>query len=151
MSKHGSGGGSEFERWLERKSEKKERANGLRKGGLRRSSELRRTGNLKRTRLNPVSKKQKKRNHDYNEARKRHYADETNRICAICGTNTHLSVHHAEGRGRNTADETTFITLCVLGSTFDVLHPELNSCNGQGCHQGVHANMEWARQNGYMK
>ena len=105
---------------------------------------------LKRTRLNLVSKKQKKRNREYKKAREKHYENEENRSCAICGATNHLSIHHSRGRGRFTERKETFITLCCLGDTFNKIYPELNSCGGIGCHGGVEANHNWARENGYL-
>ena len=101
--------------------------------------------------LRPVSKKQQKKNQSYAKARERHYADEANRVCAICGTTNNLSIHHSEKRGDNTDKEETFISLCVIGSRFNELYPELNSNEGLGCHQGIERNKGWARERGYLK
>lgn len=108
------------------------------------------TYQLKRSKLNPVSKKQKKRNKDYKDARVKHYSNESNRQCAICGKTENLSIHHKEGRGSNSANENTFVTLCILGTRFNELYPDLNHNEGLGCHQGVERNKTWARQHGYL-
>jgi CRISPR/Cas system-associated protein Cas10 (large subunit of type III CRISPR-Cas system) len=111
----------------------------------------RKTYQLKRTRLKPISAKQRKRNKEYKQATLAHYEQEANQVCAICGRSDNLSIHHSEGRGSKTSDKSTFISLCIIGTAFNKLYPELNSNGGLGCHQGVEANKAWARQQGYIK
>lgn len=109
-----------------------------------------RFSSLRRSPLNKVSKKQKKRNQEYHQALDRHYEKESNKTCAICGSSNNLSIHHKEGRGSKVASEETFVTLCILGTRFNELYPDLNPNNGLGCHQGVEANKGWARENGFL-
>jgi hypothetical protein len=109
------------------------------------------SGQLKRTPLNKVSKKKKKQNSEIEAAYKRHYADPANRVCACCGTDNGLSIHHKKGRGPYAADETTFVTLCTIGDFLDRLHPTLNHSHAGGCHGFVEGNKKWARENGYLE
>lgn len=123
--------------------------NSKEKGPTKRASKVQRgRGRLNPGKgLNPVSRKQKKKNADYKKAREEHYSKIENRRCALCGTTDNLSVHHTNKRGNNIADASTFVTLCILGSAIDAIFPELNSCQGLGCHGKVERNKGWARDN----
>jgi hypothetical protein len=100
--------------------------------------------------LNPVSKKQKKRNSAYDKAKKEFYQDESNQKCFLCGTREGLSIHHKGKRGSNTANAEDFATLCLVGNYMDQMHPELNHTGTGGCHGFIHANPSWARANGLL-
>lgn len=136
----GHGKNESFDDWLARKAEKKDKSRDF----------PRKQSGLKRTKgLNPFSAKGKKRSAEYKKAREEHYADEHNQVCAICGSRENLSIHHKAKRGTNTANKDTFITLCLAGSYLANLHPELNYA--QGCHNFIHSNPKWARENGYLE
>lgn len=134
--------------WCERKE--KRRLEGNRKTPDGRKA-LRRTGALKKTKLNAVSKKQKKRNQEYKHARELHYSIEANRMCALCSRTDHLSIHHVSKRGANLSDHTKFVTLCLVGSYMDEKYPESNHSHQGGCHAWIEANKTWARENGYLE
>lgn len=105
----------------------------------------------KRTRLNTVSKKGKKKQQEYAKAKAEHYRDTKNQRCAICGKAENLSIHHAAKRAEgNHANKETFITLCLLGDFLNKKFPELNQV-GSGCHGFVEANKSWARENNYLE
>lgn len=146
-SAYGKLGKSEsFDDWQKRKEEK-------RSGGAKKvpAKQLRSSGGLKRGRLNPISKKQKKKNLEYAKAKKEFYSKEDNQWCAICGQTTGLSIHHTEKRiGGNLADQSTFLTLCLTSNFLNDKHPELNQ-SASGCHGFVESNKGWARLNGFLK
>lgn len=107
---------------------------------------------LKKTRLNPVSKKQKKRIKAYAKAREEHYSNADNQVCALCGRDSNLSIHHTKKRGASISDASTFVSLCIIGDVFRSLHPELNLNAGSGgCHGIVEANKSWARSKGLLE
>lgn len=134
--------------WLKSKEEKRSKPASK---GLARRTGLCGGGALKKTRLNPVSKKQKKKNNEYNKAKKVHYADEANRVCLFCGTSNNLSIHHTAKRlNGKLMDETSFITLCLAGDFMDRKHPDSNHSHTDGCHGWLEANKSWARDNGYI-
>lgn len=149
----GMGKSESFDDWLERKRAKKEQPKSTGKG-LRRRTGLGTTGlgngTLKRTPLNKVSKKQKKRNKDYGKAKERHYAKEENRSCYLCGSREALSIHHKAKRGSNTADESTFVTLCLMGDFMDRKYPDSNHSHTGGCHAWIEANKSIAREIGLL-
>lgn len=125
--------GENFEEWLENKNNPKPKE--------------KKRHELKRTRLKPVSSKQRKRLSSYKRAVEDHLSKDSNRYCAICGTNDGLTIHHISGRGSNIDND--LITLCVTSYYLSERMPELN--RKQGCHGFVHANPKWARENGYLK
>jgi len=139
----GRGKNESLEDWIAKKEERANRASqGY--GGMRSS------GTLKKTQLNPVSKKQKKRNDEYKKARESHYSRQENRQCRCCGTTNNLSIHHTEKRGCNTSNEESFITLCIIGDFMDRKFPESNHSHSGGCHGWVEANKSQARELGLM-
>lgn len=109
------------------------------------------SGRLRSGRLNPVSKKQKKRNTEYKEAREQHYSDESNRRCKLCGTADNLSIHHTRGRGEHTSDTSSFVTLCILGSAMDKAWPDSNHSHSGGCHGWIEANKGFAKEKGILE
>lgn len=117
--------------------------------GHGRSKGLSRSGSLKRTRLNKVSKKQKKKNQETAKAYKEHYTKEENRCCHFCGRVDGLSVHHIAKRSGGNHDK-QLITLCLVGDYLDQLYPELNHSHQGGCHNFIEANKSWAREQGYL-
>lgn len=123
----------EFEEWLNRKEKPKEKKRYV----------------LKKTRLKPVSSKQRKRLSLYEQAKKDHYRSDKNQACFICGSRDGLSIHHVKGRGQNLCN--SFITLCLRGDYLDKKFPELNHNHTGGCHGFVEGNKKWARENGYIK
>lgn len=147
MANSGEHQDKKLHEWLERKRAKEKqpegagKRNGLRKVPLKRGSEL------KKTKLNPVSKKQKKRLQEYEKAKEKHYKHDANRVCAICGSSNNLSIHHKSKRGSNIASD--LVTLCLIGNYLSNLHPELNP-SSSGCHGFVEANKGWARENGWL-
>ena len=123
--------------WIKRKEEKRL--------GKTTQGITRRTGLVSRKGLNPVSKKQKKRNNDYKDAMAEHYADEENRRCFLCGSTDNLSIHHKKKRGKETSDSFYFVTLCIIGSYMDKKYPDSNHSHSGGCHGWVHANTSIAK------
>lgn len=123
--------------WLASKEEKRTKAasKGLSRG----------TGFSKGSRLNPVSKKRKKKNVDYKEASESHYSEEKNQRCFLCGKIDNLSIHHKKKRGKYLDDEFYFVTLCIAGSQFmNEKYPDSNPADS--CHQWVEANKGLARE-----
>jgi hypothetical protein len=106
---------------------------------------------LRKSKLNPVSKKQKKRNKEYKYAKEQHYSSEENRVCFCCGSPNNLSIHHKEKRGINTSNRESFITLCIMGNYMDERYPESNHSHSGGCHGWVEANKSQARELGLLK
>lgn len=133
--------------WLASKEEKRSKATST---GQPRRSGLSRGKLLKKTTLNKVSKKQKKKNSEYKKAKKVHYASEENRACFLCGCENNLSVHHKEKRGNSIADEETFVTLCLIGNFMDLKYPDSNHSHQGGCHSWIEANKSWAREYGLL-
>lgn len=129
-----------FDDWIKRKAEKKSQTAGSRDG--------KRKGFLRRSKLSPVSKKQKKKLSEYQKSRNEHYSKEENRVCFICGQSNNLSIHHESKRGSNISNQETFITLCLTGDYLNRLHPTLNQA--EGCHNFVEKNKGWAREKGYL-
>lgn len=128
---------SDMAEWLKRKEEKQTKTSSF--GTAKRSG-------LSRTRINPVSKKQKKRNNDYKEATREHYEAEENRKCFLCGCTNNLSIHHRNKRGKETADPFYFITLCLIGGFMDEKYPESNHSHSGGCHGWTEGNKDKARE-----
>lgn len=87
-------------------------------------------GNLKRTRLSPVSDKRKKEMTIYSALRKELL--DANPICQICDKAKSTDCHHKAKRGKNYTNAETFMALC------------------RGCHDRVEQNLSWARENGYL-
>lgn len=124
--------------WIRRKEEKRL--------GKTQSGITRRTGLVSRKGLNPVSKKQKKRNNDYKDAIKEHYEDEANQKCFLCGCSNNLSIHHKKKRGKETSDPFYFVTLCLVGNAMDERYPDSNHSHTGGCHGWVEGNKSIARE-----
>ena len=118
--------------------------------GLGRRTGLNRGSVLKKTPLNPISKKQQKKLREYKKAREEHYSDEENQKCFLCGSTKNLSIHHIAKRGNLISDQSRFITLCLTGNYLNALYPDHNQ-SGAGCHGHVEANKDWARQYGYIE
>ncbi len=137
--------GEDLEAYIRRKEEKRSSATSK---GIARRKGLNSGGSLKRTRLNPVSKKQKKRLVEYKKARESHYSNETNQKCLLCGTSNNLSIHHSKGRGSSIAEEESFVTLCIFGRSMDVAYPDSIHVHSGGCHGWVHANSTLAKELG---
>jgi hypothetical protein len=129
---------SSIESWLESKDEKKSKPASK---GLSRSKGL-----VSRKRLNPVSKKQKKRNTEYKKAREEFYKDEANQKCFLCGSTSGLSIHHTKKRGNNISDNKHFVTLCLVGDYMDKLYPDANHSHTGGCHGFIEGNKSIARE-----
>lgn len=134
-----------IEDYLRRKEEKR---SGVIRKELGRRKGLGSGKGLKRTRLNPVSKKQSKKLREYKKAREEHYKDEKNQKCFLCGSTKNLSVHHSEGRGINISKEKSFVTLCIIGRSMDELYPDSIHSHSGGCHGWAHANASIARELG---
>jgi len=103
-------------------------------------------------RLNPVSKKGRKKRQEYAKASKEHYQNDENRRCALCGSQGNLSIHHIKKRLEgNHAEKETFITLCLTSKFMDERYPQSNHSHSGGCHGWIEGNKEWARENGYLE
>jgi len=123
--------------WLESKAKRELERSAKRSAG--------RAG-LKRGKINPVSKKQKKRNSGYKDAMAEHYSEEENQKCAMCGCRNALSIHHKNKRGKETDDAFYFITLCMIGDFMDKRYPDSNHSHSGGCHGWVEGNKDKARE-----
>lgn len=85
---------------------------------------------LKRTPLNRVSPKKVPAYREYSRiAREFKVANPT---CACCKSLQTKDVHHMKGRGKYLLDVTTFLPVC------------------RQCHDAIHANPHWARENGWL-
>lgn len=107
-------------------------------------------GLVSRKGLNPVSKKQKKKNSSYQQATTEHFKDEANQKCFLCGSTEALSIHHRRKRGKHIDDPFYFMTLCMIGDYLDKQYPDMNHSHSGGCHGFVEGNKEWAREKGYI-
>jgi hypothetical protein len=135
--------------WLARKDEKKLKP--IAKNVSRRTG-LSRGGQLKRTPLNKVSKKQKKKNGDYAKAKKEFYKEDDNRKCYCCGCDNNLSIHHIKKRSDgNISNKETFVTLCLTGNYMDAQYPEANHSHSGGCHGFIEGNKSIARELGLLE
>ena len=86
---------------------------------------------LKKTRLNPVSKKRGTQNREYTKVRKI-YID-THKRCELCSKADATDIHHKAGRWKERlTDATNFMALC------------------RECHEHIHKHPEWAYLNGYL-
>lgn len=101
---------------------------------------------LRRTRLNPVSKKQKKRNASYEQSKKEFLEKESNQKCYLCGKTSSLSIHHRDKRGDNLDNPLLFLTLCMIGDYMDKEYPDSNHSHSGGCHGWAEGNKETARE-----
>jgi hypothetical protein len=98
---------------------------------LKRKTPLHRgTFTLKRTRVNPVSTKQRKRASLYTTQRKAYLAEHS--ICEVCGRRDATDIHHKAGRGGRTNDESTFTAVC------------------RECHDWIHHHPADARAKGFL-
>jgi len=114
---------------------------------LNRSNKGQAGGNgLRRSRLNPVSKKQKKKQSGYKEAREIFYDSEKNQKCFLCGRTDSLSIHHKKKRGNDIDDPLYFVSLCLVGDFMDRKYPDSNHSHSGGCHSWVEANKSIARE-----
>ncbi len=136
-----------LEAYYKRKEEKRSKT--VSKGLVRRTG-LNSGGELKRTPLSPISKKQSKKLREYKKAREEHYKDEENQKCFLCGSTKNLSIHHIKKRGNLISDKSYFISLCLIGDYLNQLYPDHNQ-SGSGCHGHIEANKDWARENGYIE
>lgn len=84
---------------------------------------------MKKTPLRKVSKKQSRRLTEYRKA-KASYMEE-HRHCEMCSAPSQ-QIHHKRGRGIYLADPEFFAALCAP------------------CHEEVHRNPNWARENGWL-
>lgn len=101
-------------------------------------------GLSRRTRLNPVSKKGKKKQKEYKHSREEHYAQEKNQVCFLCGNPNNLSIHHKKKRGNLIDDEFYFVTLCLASKYMNEKYPESNPA--ESCHDWVEKNKGLARE-----
>lgn len=124
--------------WLSRKGEMRSKQSG--------ESKARRSGLKAKSSLRQVSKNQQKKNSDYSTAKTKHYSLEENQSCFLCGKTEHLSVHHVSKRGNNIADQSKFMTLCLMGNFMDKKYPDSNHSHQGGCHSWVEANKSISRE-----
>lgn len=86
---------------------------------------------LKRTRLNPISKKRREQNKDYSKVRKAYMTAHPK--CELCNKANASDIHHKAGRWKERlTDATNFMALC------------------RECHEHIHKNPGWAYGNGYL-
>lgn len=86
---------------------------------------------LKRTRLNPVSKKRKNQNAEYIRVRKTYLL--LHPLCELCSKSIATDIHHKAGRWKERlTDAENFMALC------------------RDCHEHIHKNPAWAYGNGYL-
>lgn len=138
-SKYARGGkDSDVESWLKSKEEKRTKAAGQGLG--------RRVGLTSRKGLNPVSKKQKKKNSSYQKEKYEFFQREDNQKCFLCGCLNNLSLHHRKKRGEHVDDALYFMALCMVGNFMDEKYPDSNHSHSGGCHGWTHANGELARE-----
>lgn len=84
---------------------------------------------VKRKRLNPYSKSKVKEREQYRAARLFYLNKHPN--CEICQRPAD-DIHHKRGRGKFLCDTSTFMATCRF------------------CHNRIHDNPGWARENGYL-
>lgn len=86
---------------------------------------------MKRTRLKPMSDKQRRRMEEYRSKRKTYM--KFNTVCEVKGCSSKpKDIHHKDGRGSNTNNMNTWMAVC------------------RPCHNEIHANPSWAREKGYL-
>src|SRR4029078_11574610 len=83
---------SSFEEFLKHKEKKRSEGNSPLQSKRGRSCRLK----SRNVQLKPVSKKGKKKQQEYAAASKKHYSNDENKRCALCGTNQNLSIHHSK-------------------------------------------------------
>jgi rubrerythrin len=81
-------------------------------------------------RLKSLSGSRKNKNADYEKV-KAEYFEEKNYQCEICNGQG-MDLHHKKGRGKFLCDKSSFMVLC------------------RPCHNHVHHEVGWARENGYI-
>ena len=94
---------------------------------------------MKRTRMNAVSDRRRKRDAVYPERRRQVYA-RGNGMCEHCELRPIMAVHHIAGRGG--PDPHRLDNLVGLCATVGEV---------EGCHERAHAHPEWARSVGLMR
>lgn len=82
------------------------------------------------SKIKPISDRKQKELVVYRKLRDEYMDRHPN--CEICGTNRDLTLHHKKTREYHLCDVDVFMTLCFT------------------CHNKVHDNDKWARDNGYL-
>jgi hypothetical protein len=104
----------------------------MKRSPLRRKTPLKGGSSLKRTKLNPVSKKRKKQLNEYHLLRREFLFQ--NNICAMCKDAKSTDIHHVAGRWQERLnDKNKWQPLC------------------RGCHDYIHRNPEWAYAQGWLE
>lgn len=86
---------------------------------------------MKRTRLKSVSDKRRAQLREYSRLRKEHL--KASPVCEICKTGKSWDVHHRAGRiGRRLLETWNWLLVC------------------RSCHNRIHDNPAWARDQGYL-
>lgn len=96
---------------------------------------------MRRTRINPVSKKRKERDKEYPAARQAVW-ERGNGVCEFCCAASLGEIHHLAGRGGVDPHRYT-------GDWRDPRNNLVGLC--QPCHQMAHGNPAWAREVGLMR
>lgn len=91
---------------------------------------MKRSKPLKRTPLNRVSPSKVPVYRQYTKLAKEFKL--ANPTCQCCKSRQTKDVHHMKGRGKYLLDSETFLAVCRL------------------CHDAIHANPRWARENGWL-
>lgn len=78
-----------------------------------------------------MSEKMKVKSKEYSSLRLEYLFDHID--CEICNFLSATQIHHKELRGKNHNNVETFLAVC------------------NHCHQRIHENPKWARENGYLK
>jgi hypothetical protein len=99
---------------------------------LRRNKPLKSRSGFKKPNktIRRVSKRREDVNKLYGKIRKEYLWDK-NYTCEICGGQA-TDIHHKKGRGKHLLAKDTFMACC------------------RQCHQRIHDNPGWARENGYL-
>ena len=85
---------------------------------------------IRRTPLRRVSLKRQKALREYTKLRRK-FLDK-NRVCEVCKNSPSFDIHHTKGRGLNLLVTDTWKAVC------------------RDCHERIHRNPSWAREQGYL-
>ena len=85
---------------------------------------------MRRTPLKRVSRKREKEGRIY-AARRKDFLEELP-VCEVCADKKSTDVHHRLGRGKYYLDKATWLSVC------------------RSCHERIHAEPKWSRENGYL-
>lgn len=135
----------DFEKWLEKKNNKKKKEGTYRERVLSGEQKSWKDSSKKKSKLSRKSNKESSRQSKYRKASKEYLEDHPR--CELCGNPSSLSIHHKMGRsGEYLWDKSFFMTLCLLGYAMDRAYPDSNHSHTGGCHGWVEANKRLARE-----